>query len=254
MVAPPGSGKSMLVARLAGLLPPLTPAEALEVTMMHSVVGHLGGGGLRARPGEISLSHQGVLFLDELAEFSSVAIDSFRQPLETGSVEVARANHHVTYPARFQLIAAMNPCRCGYLGDSGHACSRVPSCGQKYQAKISGPLMDRFDLIIEVPEISAGVLLDQGKGEPSQIVAARVAAARQFGSLRRKDKMANAMISIDELDKQIIMEKPAEELLRAAMDQAHLSAASIIGLCGYRERLLILLLRIGSAAPPWPKH
>ncbi|MGA1443936.1 MAG: YifB family Mg chelatase-like AAA ATPase [Candidatus Puniceispirillaceae bacterium] len=247
MVGPPGSGKSMLAARLAGLLPPLTPAEALEVTMMHSVAGHLGdggliqnrpfrephhsasmaalvGGGLRARPGEISLSHHGVLFLDELAEFSRVALDSLRQPLETGSVVVARANHHVTYPARFQLIAAMNPCRCGYLGDPGRACSRAPSCGQNYQAKISGPMMDRFDLIIEVPEISAGVLLDQGKGEPSQIVAARVAAARQFGSVRRKDKMANAMISIDQLDKQIIMEKPAEELLRAAMDKAHLSA------------------------------
>ncbi|XDZ68687.1 ATP-binding protein [Alphaproteobacteria bacterium LSUCC0226] len=179
---------------------------------------------MRARLGEISLSHHGVLFLDELAEFSRVALDSLRQPLETGSVVVARANYHVTYPARFQLIAAMNPCRCGYLGDPGRACSRAPSCGQNYQAKISGPMMDRFDLIIEVPEISAGVLLDQGKGEPSQIVAARVVAARQFGSVRRKDKMANAKISIDQLDKQIIMEKPAEELLRAAMDKAHLSA------------------------------
>jgi magnesium chelatase family protein len=202
----------MLAARLAGPLPPLSPAEALEVTMLHSVDGNLTeggliqnrpfrephhsasmvalvGGGLRATPGEISMANHGVLFLDELAEFSRVVLDSLRQPLKTGSVVVARANHHVTYPARFQLVAAMNPCRCGYLGDPARACSWAPVCGQNYQAKISGPMMDRFDLIIEVPEISAGILLKEASVESSQIVAARVAAARQFGTLRNQGVM-----------------------------------------------------------------
>ncbi len=248
MVGPPGAGKSMLAARLAGLLPPLNPAEALEATMLHSVAGNLTeggliqnrpfrephhsasmaalvGGGLRAKPGEISLANHGVLFLDELAEFSRVVLDSLRQPLETGSVVVARANHHVTYPVRFQLVAAMNPCRCGYLGDPARACSRAPACGQNYQAKISGPMMDRFDLIIEVPEISAGTLLKEASGESSQIVATRVAAARQFGARRNQGVMrANAQIGIDQLDQQIIMDDAAQDLLRTAMDQANLSA------------------------------
>ena len=183
------------------------------------------GGGLRVKPGEISLANHGVLFLDELAEFSHVVLDSLRQPLETGSVVVARANHHVTYPARFQLVAAMNPCRCGYLGDPARACSRAPACGQNYQAKISGPMMDRFDLIIEVPEISAGTLLKEASGESSQIVATRVAAARQFGARRNQGVMrANAQIGIDQLDQQIIMDDAAQDLLRTAMDQANLSA------------------------------
>ena len=125
-------------------------------------MGALVGGGLRAKPGEISSANHRVLFLDELAEFSRVVLDPLRQPLETGLVVVARANHHVTYPAR--------------------ACSRAPACGQNYQAKISGPMMDRFDLIIKVPEISAGTLLKETSGESSQIVATRVAAARQFGA------------------------------------------------------------------------
>ena len=152
------------------------------------------------------LNH-GVLFLDELAEFPRVVLDSLRQPLEIGSIVVARANHHVTYPARFQLVAAMNPCRCGYLGDPARACSRAPACGQNYQAKISGPMMDRFDLIIEVLEISAGTLLKEASGESSQIVATRVAAARQFGARRNQGVMrANAHISIDQLDQQIMMD------------------------------------------------
>ena len=170
------------------------------------------------------LNH-GVLFLDELAEFPRVVLDSLRQPLEIEPIFVARANHHVTYLARFQLVAAMNPCRCGYLGDPARACSRAPACGQNYQAKISGPMMDRFDLIIEVPEISADILLKEAIGESSQIVAARVAAARQFGSLRNKGVMcANAHIGIDQLDQQIRMDDAAQDLLRTAMDQANLSA------------------------------
>ena len=141
-------------------------------------------GGLCAKASEISLANHGVLFLDKLAEFSRVVLDSFRQPLETGSGDFAHANHHITYLARFQLFATMNPCRCGYLGDPARACSRSPACDQTYQAKISAPMMDRFDLIIEVPEISAGVLLKEASSESSQIVVARVAAARQFGVLR----------------------------------------------------------------------
>ncbi|MBV8118988.1 MAG: YifB family Mg chelatase-like AAA ATPase, partial [Alphaproteobacteria bacterium] len=172
MVGPPGSGKSMLAARLPGLLPPLEPAEALELGMIQSVAGGLRGngltrerpfrdphhsaslpaligGGMRARPGEISLAHQGVLFLDELPEFNRAALEALRQPLETGRVTVARANGHVTYPARFQLIAAMNPCRCGHFAEAG--CGRAPRCAEEYQGKLSGPLIDRIDLYIDVP-------------------------------------------------------------------------------------------------------
>ncbi|TMJ76865.1 MAG: ATP-binding protein [Alphaproteobacteria bacterium] len=177
MIGPPGAGKSMLAARLPGILPPLEPAEALELGMIQSVAGGLRnggllrerpfrdphhsaslpalvGGGLRTRPGEISLAHQGVLFLDELPEFNRAALEALRQPLETGRVSVARANSHVTFPARVQLVAAMNPCRCGYLAEPGRACGRAPRCAQEYQARISGPLLDRIDLHIDVPSVS----------------------------------------------------------------------------------------------------
>jgi magnesium chelatase family protein len=164
-VGPPGAGKSLMAACLPGILPPLTPAEALEVSMVASVAGTLEGGrlsrnrpfrnphhsasmaalvggGLKVKPGEVSLAHLGVLFLDELPEFQRVALDSLRQPLESGRVSVARANNHVNFPARVQLIAAMNPCRCGHLGDPAQACSRAPRCAADYQAKVSGPLLD----------------------------------------------------------------------------------------------------------------
>jgi magnesium chelatase family protein len=199
MVGPPGSGKSMLAARLPHILPPLEPAEALELGMIQSVAGGLRSGGLsrerpfrdphhsaslaalvgggpRARPGEISLAHQGVLFLDELPEFNRAALEALRQPLETGRVTVARAQGHATYPARFQLIAAMNPCRCGHFAEL--ACPRAPRCAEDYQARLSGPLLDRIDLHIDVPAVSPADLALPPAAEGSAAVARRVAAAR----------------------------------------------------------------------------
>ena len=207
MVGPPGSGKSMLASRMPGLLPPLDPAEALEVSMIHSVAGELKGGGLmrrrpfrdphhsasvaaliggglRARPGEVSLAHLGVLFLDELPEFQRAALEALRQPLETGRASVARANAHVTYPARVQLVAAMNPCRCGYLDDPGRACTRVPRCAVDYQSKISGPVFDRIDLHVEVPAVTPADLSLPPPAERTADIAARIAAARDIQKQR----------------------------------------------------------------------
>ena len=210
MIGPPGAGKSMLAQRLPGLLPPLDAAEALEVSMIHSLAGMLDGGrilrqrpfrdphhsaslvaltggGMRARPGEVSLSHMGVLFLDELPEFPRQALEALRQPLETGRVSIARANAHVTYPARVQLVAAMNPCRCGFLDDPAQACSRAPRCALDYQAKISGPLFDRIDLHVEVPAVDAQDLTLPPPAEDSAAVAARIAAARDRQRVRYAD-------------------------------------------------------------------
>ena len=209
MIGPPGAGKSMLAARLPSILPPLSPAELLEVSMIASVAGEieggaltnrrpfrsphhsasmpaLVGGGLRARPGEISLAHNGVLFLDELPEFSAQVLDSLRQPLETGEVAIARANHRVTYPARFMLVAAMNPCRCGRASDPGFACKRGPNarCAADYQGRLSGPLLDRIDLHIEVPAVTAADLILPPPAEGSREVAARVARARDIQAER----------------------------------------------------------------------
>src|SRR6187401_617123 len=205
MVGPPGAGKSMLAARLASILPPLSPKELLEVSMIASVAGLIAdgaltnrrpfraphhsasmpalvGGGLRARPGEVSLAHHGVLFLDEMPEFSPQALDALRQPLETGEVAIARANHRITYPARFMLVAAMNPCRCGRASDPGFACKRGANvkCAADYQTRISGPLLDRIDLHIEVPAVTASDLILPPPSEGSREVAARVAAARDI--------------------------------------------------------------------------
>ncbi|AWN36917.1 YifB family Mg chelatase-like AAA ATPase [Methylobacterium radiodurans] len=205
MNGPPGAGKSMLAARLPSILPPLTPRELLDISMIQSVAGELRGGalstrrpfrqphhsasmaalvggGLGARPGEASLAHGGVLFLDELPEFTPQVLDSLRQPLETGEIMIARANHRVVYPARFQLVAAMNPCRCGQALEPGYACRRGPNarCMAQYGARISGPLLDRIDLRIEVPAVSAADLILPPPEEGSAEAAARVAAARKL--------------------------------------------------------------------------
>ena len=207
MVGPPGAGKSLMASCLPGILPPLDAADALEVSMVQSVAGTLGngrltrnrpfrsphhsasmaaltGGGLKVKPGEVSLAHLGVLFLDELPEFQRAVLDSLRQPLEAGVVSVARANAHVTFPARVQLIAAMNPCRCGHLGDASLACARAPRCAADYQAKVSGPLMDRIDLHVEVAAVGAADLALPPAAEGSRDVAARVAAARAIQTAR----------------------------------------------------------------------
>jgi magnesium chelatase family protein len=207
MVGPPGSGKSMLAARMPGILPPLTAAEALETSMIHSLAGLLDdggisrvrpfrephhtasmaaivGGGRGAKPGEISLAHNGVLFMDEFPEFPRTVLETLRQPIETGEVVVARANAHVKYPCRFLLVAAANPCRCGHLSDPARACARAPACGEDYLGRISGPLMDRFDLRIEVPPVGYADLDLPEAGETSAAVAARVAAARAIQEAR----------------------------------------------------------------------
>ena len=207
LVGPPGSGKSMLAARIPGILPPLTAAEALETSMIHSLAGLLDeggisrirpfrephhtasmaaivGGGRGAKPGEISLAHHGVLFMDEFPEFPRTVLETLRQPIETGEVTVARANAHIRYPCRFMLVAAANPCKCGHLADAARACSRAPLCGEDYLGRISGPLMDRFDLRVEVPPVAFADLDLPPSGDPSATVAERVARARAAQAAR----------------------------------------------------------------------
>ena len=251
MVGPPGSGKSMLAARLPGILPPLAPAEALELGMIQSVAGGLRSGGLsrarpfrdphhsaslpalvgggpRARPGEISLAHQGALFLDELPEFNRAALEALRQPLESGRVTIARAQGHVTYPARFQLVGAMNPCRCGHFAEL--ACARAPRCAEEYQARLSGPLLDRIDLHIEVPAVSPGDLALPPPAEGSAAVAHRVAGARARQAARYAGLPAERRIRTNAeadgalLDKAATPEAGGRTLLIRAAEKLRLSA------------------------------
>jgi magnesium chelatase family protein len=254
MNGPPGAGKSMLAARLPSILPPLTPRELLEVSMIHSVAGELAGGeltdrrpfraphhsasmaalvggGSHARPGEISLAHNGVLFLDELPEFQAPALDGLRQPLETGEVAVSRANHRAVYPARFQLVAAMNPCRCGHALEPGFACRRQPNerCVAQYQARLSGPLIDRFDLRIEVPAISAADLVLPPPAEGSAEVAARVAAARarqrsRYAALGLPAATSNASAPAGVIEKVAALDSGGTALIREAAERLLLSA------------------------------
>ncbi|MEQ8431546.1 MAG: YifB family Mg chelatase-like AAA ATPase [Roseovarius sp.] len=250
MVGTPGSGKSMLAARLPGLLPPLTAQEALETSMIHSLAGlieegginrarpfrephqtgsmaDIVGGGRRASPGEISLAHNGVLFMDEFPEFTRSVLETLRQPVESGEVVVARANAHVKYPCRFMLVAAANPCKCGYLPDASRACARAPACGDDYMGRISGPLMDRFDLRIEVPPVAYTDLDLPGSGEPSATVAARVQAARDLQHTRYRDHPGmrlNADAEGEMLTEIATPDTEGRELLTKVADRFGLSA------------------------------
>ena len=251
-VGPPGSGKSMLAQRLPGLLPPLSAEELLETSMIHSIAGliargaltrarpfraphhsasmaALTGGGARARPGEVSLAHNGVLFLDELPEFGPQALDSLRQPIETGEVMVARANHHVRYPARVQLVAAQNPCRCGHGGPGRGHCGRGPRCQVAYQSRVSGPLLDRIDLAVDVPPVTAADLALPPPSEGTAEVAARVAAARDVQA-RRAAAAGSGAPSINAradgawLEEIVALEPPARALMSRAAEAGQLSA------------------------------
>lgn len=250
MVGSPGSGKSMLAARLPGILPPLTASEALETSMIHSLAGLLDqggisrarpfrephhtasmaaivGGGRRASPGEISLAHNGVLFMDEFPEFPRAVLETLRQPIETGEVVVARANAHVRYPCRFMLVAAANPCKCGYLAEADRACSRAPVCGEDYLGRISGPLLDRFDLRVDVPPVSYRDLDLPSDGESSATIADRVAQARdlqghRYASLGGTYHNADAEGAL--LDRVATPGARGRELLSRAADRFGLSA------------------------------
>jgi magnesium chelatase family protein len=250
MIGPPGSGKSMLASRLPSVLPALDAQEMLEVSMVHSLAGELlggrirterpfraphhsasmaalVGGGSRPRPGEVSLAHLGVLFLDELPEFTPQVLDSLRQPLETGETVIARANHRITYPSRIQLVAAMNPCRCG--GGPGQACRRGPRCAADYQSRISGPLLDRIDLQIEVGAVSAADLVLPAPQEGSAEVRARVSAARsrqreRLAALGVKGIRTNSETSGQLLEQIAMPDETGVALLRQAAETMALSA------------------------------
>ncbi len=254
MSGAPGAGKSMLAQRLPSILPPLTPRELLEVSMIHSIAGALAGGaltdrrpfraphhsasmpalvggGVHAKPGEISLAHNGVLFLDELPEFQAQVLDSLRQPIETGEVAIARANHRVVYPARFQLIAAMNPCRCGSANEPGYACNRAPNarCVAQYLGRLSGPLIDRFDLVVDVPSVSAADLMRPPPREGSAEVAARVSAARdiqvaRYAGLGLDNVASNAAAPSSLVEAVADADDAGLRLLRDAAERLRLSA------------------------------
>jgi len=251
-IGPPGSGKSMLASRLPSILPPLTPRELLDVSIVSSIAGQLAdgrlsdrrpfrephhsasmaalvGGGLRAKPGEISLAHNGVLFLDELPEFNPQVLDSLRQPLESGSVVIARANHRVQYPARIQLVAAMNPCKCGMAGTPGHVCRRGKACAEDYQARVSGPFLDRIDLRVEVAAVTAADLILPPPAEGSAEVAARVLAARRrqadrFEAMGLSGIATNAQAPAAVIEEIAALDASGTKLLRDAAEALRLSA------------------------------
>lgn len=252
MIGPPGSGKSMLAQRLITILPPLSAEEALETSMIHSIAGELKegkisferpfrdphhsastpalvGGGRKAQPGEISLAHNGVLFLDELPEFNRPTLEALRQPLENGAITISRVNAHTVYPAKFQLIAAMNPCRCGHLGNHALECTRAPLCAEEYQNKISGPLLDRIDINIEVPAVSPWDLSNAKEGETSAEVRKRVITARniqkqRFESLGCKNLHTNSELKGEILEKVCSLEDDAKQLLISFAEKNQLSA------------------------------
>lgn len=244
MVGPPGSGKSMLAARLPSLLPNLTPKQSLEVTRIYSAAGLLNGsspllrppyrhphhsasqvaltgGGIKVKPGEISLAHHGILFMDEFPEFSRNSLESLRQPLETGKISIARAMNHITFPAQFQLIAAMNPCHCGYMGNTERECHRVPKCGEEYTRKISGPLLDRLDIITYVEPIQPKDIINIPKGETSKVVAERVRKARE------KQYQRQNHLNSELKNSHIMLSAPIAAFVEKASIQLRLSARGI---------------------------
>lgn len=248
MCGPPGAGKSMLASCIPGILPPMDAGEVLEASMVASIAGKLEGGrlthhrpfrdphhsasqaamvggGKRALPGEISLAHHGVLFLDELPEFPRAVLESLRQPLETGTISVARVAAHVTYPARFQLVAAMNPCRCGYISDAARACNKAPKCAVEYQSKLSGPLLDRFDMMIDVPDVPTLDMLATRQGESSAEVGARVRAAREKQKSRNGafGARTNAELAGEKLQQLVQLRDDANQLLEKATEKMRLS-------------------------------
>jgi len=250
MIGEPGAGKSMLAARLPGILPMMEPEEALETSMIHSLAGLLDesgisrarpfrtphhtasmaaivGGGRNAKPGEISLAHNGVLFMDEFPEYSRAVLETLRQPVETGEVIVSRANAHVRYPCKFMLVAAANPCRCGYMSDPERACARVPLCGEEYLGRISGPLLDRFDLKIELPPVDISDITSLGSGECSADIASRVQAARAVQKRRFEDNpgiTTNADAEGEILRKIAAATPEAEATLASLAEKFRLSA------------------------------
>lgn len=248
-IGPPGTGKSMLSSRLPGILPPMTAEEILEVNMIASVAGKLkegqlikqrpfrnphhscsmpamiGGGTGKIKPGEVTLAHNGVLFLDEFPEFPAVVIDALRQPAENNQVTVARANFHVDFPANFQLVAAMNPCRCGYLSNPGKACKQAPLCAEKYQQKISGPMLDRIDIFVEAPEVDIFAHNDKTNNETSKEVAQRVANARQkqikrYGNEKIK---TNAKTSEKAVNDHLVINDEIMAIIKKAKENMDLS-------------------------------
>jgi magnesium chelatase family protein len=250
LVGPPGAGKTMMARRVAGILPPLTFDEALEVTAIHSVAGLLPpgvglvmerpfraphhtisnaalvGGGSAPRPGEVSLAHHGVLFLDEMLEFSRHVLEVLRQPLEEGRVAVARAARTAVFPARFVLVAAMNPCPCGFAGDPNRECRCTPQQIFRYRSRLSGPLRDRLDLTVDVPAIPPDVLGDATAGEPSSAVRARVVAARQRQQLRYEPHgpRTNAELTPALMARDCRLDRSGLRILSAAVQKLALSA------------------------------